>query len=385
MDLAADLDGFAPFMWSSSAVEAALLKLGGGSFADFKVAAASGDYPLARDLLTVVPAAAAVMAVSKFVLERAILRPVVRAGLRMKLQPVPFQEPKLEAIYEKHKPLLPDMNEIKSVSKAIDKPVEDLNAWFRARQRLDRDAVKVRVSSDCLWRLIMYSVFLLANFYISRGQVWSRDLARTWEDLPLQRNEESLKWFYVALEIPLYVVLLISQVVDGRQARDMWEMTLHHSTVLMLLAIIYLGNFVRIGMVGLILHDVTDIFLEASKLASSFRWKGIADTLFVGFAGSWAYARLYRVATGLVPTLLNDGRPVIGETLYMVVLGLLAVIVCLNLFWFTKISALLYRILWGGSPAERATRDFTDFSTDDDVDSDSSYFSDVDGSSVSKR
>ncbi|GBG34573.1 Ceramide synthase 4 [Hondaea fermentalgiana] len=270
------------------------------------------------------------------------------------------------------------MNEVKSLSKAIDKPVEDVNGWFRSRQRVDRESVKVRVAADCLWRLGMYALCFFTNLYILRGQPWSRNLSLCWEDIPLQRNEESVRWFYVALEIPLYLVLLVSQLTEGRRASDMWEMTVHHTTVLVLLSIVYLGNFVRIGMVGLLLHDVTDIFLESSKLASNFRWKGMADLLFVGFAGSWAYARIYRVSTALLPTLFTDGRAAMSESLYKVVIGLMAVLVCLNLYWFFKISSLLYRILWAGSPKERAQRDFTDLSTDDEVDSDSSYFSDVD-------
>mmetsp|Transcript_23408 Transcript_23408/g.41407 ORF Transcript_23408/g.41407 Transcript_23408/m.41407 type:complete len:373 (-) Transcript_23408:124-1242(-) len=365
MDLAADAQAFANAMWSSTA-----------SSAEFAAAAESGLYPTLREVAIGAPLAAAVIWTVKTITQLALFGPLCKYMLKIKPQTLIFESDKLETIYKKHKPGVPDINEIKSLSKALDRSVEDLNQWFRVRQVMDRDVVKVRVGAETMWRLCMYGLCLALNLSIMRNQPWAKDIARCWEKLPFQPQELHVRWFFVYLEIPLYIVLFVCQITDGRKAKDMWEMTAHHSLVVVLMTLCYLGNFMRIGMIGLAMHDVTDLFLESSKLANMFRFKGTADLLFTGFGASWAYFRLYKFLSVVLFSVKEHGSVVFGQVSQVFML-LLAVLLGLNLFWFYKIATMLYRILWAGSPKERRQRDQTDLSTDDDVDSDSSYLSDA--------
>jgi len=365
MDVAAVSAEFARFVWREPA-----------SAGDFLAASHSGAYPTLRTLATHAPLVAVGIFLAKLVLDAALLRPIARAILRLKDPALPFKSDKLDAIYVKHKPALPDINEIKSLSSAIDKPVEDLNNWFRVRQVQDRNVVKLRTTAESLWRLAVYSICLGINLSILRGKPWVKNIAQTWEGLPLQPQEEPVLLFFTCVQLPLYLVLLFTQVTDGRRAKDMWEMTIHHALVVVLMVLLYLGNFCRIGMIGLALHDVTDLLLESSKLAHNARFKGLADLLFTGFAAAWFYCRLYKFSTLVLASLFTHGTKAAGPAIN-VFAGLLLVLVLLNLFWFLQIARMLYRLLWAGAEKQRRQRDFTDLSTDDDVDSDSSYMSDV--------
>lgn len=369
MDVASTSRAFREFMWAPDAARAV---------DDYRAARSSGMYPLVRDLATVTPAMVLVLFAGKAVLERLVLRPVVGRLLRPKGQALAlaFESKELDEVYVRSKPSAPDINDIKALSKAMGRPVEELNCWFRTRQARDRHAVKVRTTAESLWRLLTYSLCFFVNMALSRRQAWFKDPSLCWEGLPFQPLSADVKYFYTALEIPLYVVLLLAQLLDGRKARDSWEMVAHHLLVVLLLSAVYLGNYVRMGMLGLLLHDVTDLFLEASKLASSFRFRAVADLCFVGFAGAWAYARLYKFAAVVLLEVHTGGRAVAGPQFMALLSALLGVLLLLNLFWFSKIAKVVYRILWGGSTKESQQRDFTDLSTDEEHDSDSSYFSD---------
>ena len=354
--------------------------------AQLYVAAQSELYPTLRELVLWVPLCAGALLAGKVAVETWVLRPLARAALPgLKGGALPFVSPALEEAYRAHRPQLPDINAVKQLSGRVGKPVEELNRWFRAREAGDREQVRVRGCAESLFRLVAYGCVLAYNVWVLRGAgaAWARGGPALWEGLPLQESDFAARALFVCLQLPLYVVLLLAQVTDGRRARDMWEMTAHHVLVLALLSTVYLGNFLRIGMLGLVLHDVTDLLLEASKLANLFKQRGLADALFFAFAASWAYSRLYRFSQLVLSAVVaGEGGRVIGPILNALyaMIGLLFV---LNLYWFKKIGSLLYRLLWAGAGKERAQRENTDLSTDDDVDSDSSYMSDADA--VAKR
>lgn len=51
-------------------------------------------------------------------------------------------------------------------------------------------------------------------------------------------------------------------------------------------------SFLRVGAVIMTLHDVCDVFLEASKLAKYAGHDGLATAMFVAFTVAWAGLRL---------------------------------------------------------------------------------------------
>jgi len=372
MDVAAASPLFRSTLWRVPPPAEALL-----------VAAAAGGarYPQARDLAWTAAVASGAQAVLGGALGRALERVLLRSfgGAARDVEEWAIAgADALEDAYVGARPGLPNVNAAKALAAQLGRRLEEVQGWFVARQRRDRARVKLRRTVESVRRLVLYGLCVGWNVGVLRqeGWRWWKDLASCWEGLPLQELDQGVRAFYVYLEIPMYVVLLIAQLTDSRRASDMWEMTMHHSIVILLLSVVYLGNFVRIGMIGLLLHDVTDVFLECSKLANAFRYRWLADLMFIGFVGSWFYARLYKFATTVLISIYVDGHVHVGPVLNL--LGaLILMLVIMNLYWFTKIWKVAYRILWSGNKSRQQQREFTDLSTDDDVDSDSSFWSDA--------
>ena len=75
--------------------------------------------------------------------------------------------------------------------------------------------------------------------------------------------------------------------------KDFAESMAHHLVTIALLYYSFYANFVRPGIVVMLLHDISDIFLEAAKLARYADRQGAALWLFVTFTLSWIVCRLY--------------------------------------------------------------------------------------------
>ena len=67
------------------------------------------------------------------------------------------------------------------------------------------------------------------------------------------------------IETGFYYALLIGSVFDVKRS-DFWELVFHHVLTIGLLSISWTINFVRVGTLVLISHDISDIFLEGGKL-----------------------------------------------------------------------------------------------------------------------
>lgn len=58
----------------------------------------------------------------------------------------------------------------------------------------------------------------------------------------------------------------VETFVNGRSKRDFSEMALHHIVTMMLILFSYSTNFLPIGSVIMLIHDITDIFLNIFKI-----------------------------------------------------------------------------------------------------------------------
>ena len=74
--------------------------------------------------------------------------------------------------------------------------------------------------------------------------------------------------------------------------KDWAESMAHHVVTSGLLLYSYAVNFTRVGVVVMLLHDVSDIFLEAAKLCNYSRREGPSLAFFITFLLSWIVLRV---------------------------------------------------------------------------------------------
>lgn len=67
------------------------------------------------------------------------------------------------------------------------------------------------------------------------------------------------------IEMGFYYSLLITSLFDVRRT-DFRQLLFHHFVTILLLSASWMINFIRVGTLVLILHDVSDISLELAKL-----------------------------------------------------------------------------------------------------------------------
>lgn len=116
------------------------------------------------------------------------------------------------------------------------------------------------------------------------------------------------------------------------------------------------ANFVRPGVIVMLLHDVSDIFLEGAKLARYAQRDDLAMKLFITFAGTWVACRCLLFPYLIVGRMLVD--PVTDVALpfnvdpqphYAVFGTLFLSLFCLHLYWTYLIWRVIARQLRTGS------------------------------------
>lgn len=120
--------------------------------------------------------------------------------------------------------------------------------------------------------------------------------------------------YYVPLEHVMFYTLQIGfylqavpflMFIEVRR-KDWMESFAHHVVTLGLLYYSFYANFTRSGMMVMLIHDVSDIFLEAAKLSRYAGRQSAATAWFATFALSWVILRVFVFPRMVVLNCLRD-------------------------------------------------------------------------------
>ncbi|KJE95781.1 longevity protein [Capsaspora owczarzaki ATCC 30864] len=293
-------------------------------------------YPHLRQLWIVLPIAVALF-VARIVFERFFIRPLgVRLGISTKPTKRNEPNPALEAEYKKKKRMTPER--AADLTKKTDKTPEYIMTWFHRRRNADKPSKMVRFQ-EAVWRLIYYTTAFVWSVYILSGYPWLTDTDYCWIGYPEKQTlDPTIQWIYF-IQLGFYMSLLFSQFTDVKR-KDFWEMFIHHVVTIFLVAFSYHANFIRIGTLVLLVHDVSDIFLEGAKAFNYLKYQKLCDATFVVFAIVFFVARLFvypryvlKSAFWDVRALLNT-EPFFGLWFFNILLWILQ---ALHVMWFITI------------------------------------------------
>jgi len=96
---------------------------------------------------------------------------------------------------------------------------------------------------------------------------------------------------YALIQIGYHLGDTITHVFLEGHDNDFYEMLLHHLCALFLLLCMTFSNFLAIGCVINLLHDVSDIIPSFTKIASSCVYDNLTLVLFVTMTLGWFYFR----------------------------------------------------------------------------------------------
>ncbi|XP_077119476.1 ceramide synthase 3 isoform X2 [Ranitomeya variabilis] len=221
--------------------------------------------------------------------ERAIATPVARAmGIKSKVRQKASLNPVLENFYissSKH----PSQTDIYGLVKKSNRTAVQIERWFRKRRNQDRPAVMKKFQESC-WRFTFYLCALIGGIAVLHDKPWFHDVWEVWVGYPKQEVLESQYWYYV-MELGFYWSLLFSVASDVRR-KDFMVQVVHHLATIFLLNFSWGVKYIRVGTLTLLVHDVSDVLLEAAKMCSYAKWSKTCNILFAVFAVVFVISRL---------------------------------------------------------------------------------------------
>ena len=131
-------------------------------------------------------------------------------------------------------------------------------------------------------------------------------------------------------------------------------MFIHHIATNML---IILSSYYRIGRAGIlqfIIHDISDVPVDLSKLANFMKWKITTVVCFFIMLASWLYFRLYifpvyMVYHGYLNAYygLQEGvSPLLFLCFREVIASFSIMLVALHIYWFVLLSKMLFVFIY---------------------------------------
>jgi hypothetical protein len=204
------------------------------------------------------------------------------------------------------------------------------------------------------WLLIAYSSSTIYGIWACKDQdFWgwpidSKASIALWyptERLPAFAPTATL-WFYYWWGTGFYLSELFAIFVEPKRS-DFVEYFAHHVTTLLLLTFSTAFSFMRIGVMILLLHDITDIFLCAAKLLHYAHKEFLTNVFFVIFVVSFAYLRLYCFPFLWYSSMFQGPNVRSVSYGYYPCVYLMLVLQVLHVYWFALVVKMVVRILTG--------------------------------------
>ncbi|XP_068955572.1 ceramide synthase 4-like isoform X1 [Petaurus breviceps papuanus] len=302
-------------------------------------------YPHPRDLLAAIPLTF-VLIIIRYGIERIIGLPLSRAlgvhdPVRIKATPNHI----LESFFQTQNKN-PKKNELSHLASQCRLSVRQTERWFRRRRNQERPLLSKKFSEAC-WKFLFYSTSFFDGLLIFYNKPWFGQPETVWNGYPKQPLQPSIYWWYL-WELSFYFSLLLTLTFDVKR-KDFKEQVLHHFVTITLISFSYSANFVRIGALVLLLHDVSDIFMEACKMLIYAQWSQARDMMFILFALVFFISRLILFPIKVLYTtsyaFLTNYQVFFG---YYLANALLMVLQGLNAFWFFLILRMFYKLLSEG-------------------------------------
>jgi ceramide synthetase len=204
------------------------------------------------------------------------------------------RDERLEAFLQKD--LLPSRSKIAGMAKESKSSPASVAAYCRrARNRLKEEKTMHKFN-EVMWKLLCHVFLTLYGAWAVLSQErWWYDVDSCWELYPHMINSRAAYWYYM-FEFGTFGHEMLALFWEVKRS-DFWAMFTHHVATLVLIAGSYTCNFLPIGCLVMMAHDLADFFLEVAKvfnyMVKARPWaQKITDVFFVLFALVFFVTRL---------------------------------------------------------------------------------------------
>ncbi|XP_042346941.1 ceramide synthase 5-like [Plectropomus leopardus] len=325
------------------------------------------EFPRVRHILYALPLAVGVFLL-RLLFERLVAKPCahilqIQAGVPRQAQ----SNAVLEKVYLSKTSL--DTRQLEGLSKQLDWDERKIQRWFRVRRNQDRPSMQKKFC-ESMWRFTFYlGIFIygIRHLWVSP---WMWDTRKCWYNYPFQPLSPE-QYNHYAAELAFYWSLMFSQFIDIKR-KDFFIMLVHHLATIFLITFSYANNMLRFGTLVMCVHDASDIFLEAAKLANYAKYQRLCDGLFVVFSIIFFLTRLVIFPFWVFYSILIESWEIIGPyQAWWLLNGLLLVLQTLHIIWFYLIARIAIKAIFKGKVSKDDRSDI-ESSSDEEIYSNSS-------------
>uniref|UniRef100_A0A1I8HVA4 Homeobox domain-containing protein n=1 Tax=Macrostomum lignano TaxID=282301 RepID=A0A1I8HVA4_9PLAT len=237
--------------------------------------------------------------------------------------------------------------------------------WFR-RKRNQLKSSTLRKFVESAWFFLHYSCILVYGFAVLVGKDYFWDARYCWIGWPNQAVDADIYWYYM-ISLGYYWSAMYYIFTDVKH-KDFAEMLIHHVVTVCLMSFSWCLNYVRIGALVLLVHDVVDPFMHLTKcLSYASSNTCLRDMMFVVFMVCWIVTRLTIYPFWVVNSAMFHSWAIVGpyRSWYMFN-GCLLVLQVLHVIWFYFILRIALSVVTQ-DPDAKDSRSDSEMSATEDV------------------
>ncbi|KAK9865454.1 hypothetical protein WJX84_003860 [Apatococcus fuscideae] len=202
---------------------------------------------------------------------------------------------------------------------------------------------------ESAWKFVVYTALFTLGLSALWDKSWMRDTSELWRGWPNQEFSFGVKSYYCT-ELGFYIASIGMLIFWEVRRRDFAAMMIHHLATVSLIVGSYYLNYLRVGSVIMLLHDASDILMELAKMMQYLKAETASVVTFAAFMISWVVLRLGILPFIIIPSAWWESPKVIGHFPMAGewLVGLLVLLVCIHVYWFSIIVQIAYRKVMTG-------------------------------------
>lgn len=244
-----------------------------------------------------------------------------------------------------------------------------------------KNEVRIVKFGEYVFRLVFHSAISLAGLYLLLKKEWWTDTKQLWLNYPSQPVDPGMSWYYLVqgaynleamaslLQLS-FTVSFFPKAVSGERSRfpihigwskdvrgDFREMFMHHVITNFLVIGSSAFRLSRPGSMVFLVHDISDVPVDLSKLANFLKWKRSTAACFASMVIVWCMTRLGVFPFVIYRSALNEAwlccaSGIVGPMVYVCYYPIFAtgvgLLITLHLAWFTMFIRMGYVLVFKG-------------------------------------
>lgn len=186
---------------------------------------------------------------------------------------------------------------------------------------------------------------------------WPGHFEKLMETWPVYSVPNEMRFTYF-VELSWYIVGIVLLFLDFRR-KDFIAMLIHHVATIVMISFSWHVGGVRVGVVVIILHNISDVFLHLAKILNYMDLSVLSHLGLVAFALSFFVLRLVCFPMLIWETIKGVPMFVDGMiTGWGLIIWLKILLVPLHAYWFLIIVRLAMRLMSGEDASEAVNSEY---------------------------